>query len=74
MDEADILGDRIAIMTEGKIECTGSSLFLKDRYGVGYNLVIDKTTREDLPEVCSFITDRIPNAIKLQEVSSEISF
>ena len=29
MDEADILGDRIAIMTEGEVECTGSSLFLK---------------------------------------------
>jgi ATP-binding cassette subfamily A (ABC1) protein 3 len=40
MDEADILGDRIAIMAEGKVQCTGSSLFLKSRYGVGYNLVI----------------------------------
>lgn len=29
MDEADILGDRIAIMAEGKVQCTGSSLFLK---------------------------------------------
>jgi len=40
MDEADILGDRIAIMAEGKVQCTGSSLFLKNRYGVGYNLNI----------------------------------
>lgn len=29
MEEADILGDRIAIMTEGKAKCWGSSLFLK---------------------------------------------
>lgn len=42
MDEADILGDRIAIMAEGDVQCTGSSLFLKNRYGVGYNLVISK--------------------------------
>ena len=42
MDEADILGDRIAIMAEGKVVCTGSSLFLKNRFGVGYNLVISK--------------------------------
>lgn len=35
MDEADILGDRIAIMAEGDVQCTGSSLFLKNRYGVG---------------------------------------
>ena len=30
-DEADILGERIAIMTEGKLRCSGSSLFLKSR-------------------------------------------
>jgi ATP-binding cassette, subfamily A (ABC1), member 3 len=30
MDEADILGDRIAIMAEGKVVCLGSSLFLKN--------------------------------------------
>ena len=74
MDEADILGDRIAIMTEGQIECIGSSLFLKERYGVGYNLVVDKTTREDVPEIELFVRERIPSAIKLQEVSSEVSF
>ena len=30
-DEADLLGDRIAIMAEGKLKCSGSSLFLKSR-------------------------------------------
>jgi ATP-binding cassette subfamily A (ABC1) protein 3 len=49
MDEADILGDRIAIMAEGKVVCTGSSLFLKNRFGVGYNLVIAKKTRDPGP-------------------------
>jgi ABC-type multidrug transport system ATPase subunit len=46
MDEADILGDRIAIMAEGKVKCCGSSLFLKKRFGVGYNLVIAKKSRD----------------------------
>jgi ABC-type multidrug transport system ATPase subunit len=32
MDEADILGDRIAIMGDGKLRCVGSSLFLKREY------------------------------------------
>lgn len=49
MDEADILGDRIAIMAEGKVKCCGSSLFLKKRFGVGYNLVIAKMTRDNAP-------------------------
>jgi len=36
MDEADLLGDRIAIMADGELHCAGSSLFLKKRYGVCY--------------------------------------
>ena len=74
MDEADILGDRIAIMAEGKVQCTGSSLFLKNRYGVGYNLVISKKDRNPAPQVDNFINTRINGVKKMQEVSSEISY
>lgn len=42
MDEADLLGDRIAIMGDGKLRCVGSPLFLKTKYGVGYNMTIEK--------------------------------
>lgn len=34
MEEADLLGDRIAIMAEGEVQCCGSSLFLKKKYGM----------------------------------------
>lgn len=33
MDEADLLGDRIAIMAGGELQCCGSPLFLKNKYG-----------------------------------------
>lgn len=33
MDEADLLGDRIAIMADGAVKCCGTSLFLKNKYG-----------------------------------------
>lgn len=33
MEEADVLGDRIAIMANGDIQCCGSPLFLKKKYG-----------------------------------------
>ena len=36
MDEADVLGDRIAMMAQGKLKCTGSSAFLKRTFGTGY--------------------------------------
>ena len=29
MDEAEVLADRVAIMSKGKLVCCGSSLFLK---------------------------------------------
>jgi ATP-binding cassette subfamily A (ABC1) protein 3 len=38
MDEADILGDRIAIMHHGRLRCIGRPAFLKRRFGVGYRL------------------------------------
>uniref|UniRef100_A0A8D2H7N5 ABC transporter domain-containing protein n=1 Tax=Urocitellus parryii TaxID=9999 RepID=A0A8D2H7N5_UROPR len=34
MDEADALGDRIAIMATGSLQCCGSSIFLKHLYGL----------------------------------------
>lgn len=37
MEEADVLGDRIAIMNHGTIVCHGTTLFLKKAYGMqGY--------------------------------------
>lgn len=41
-DEADILGDRIAIISEGRLRCSGAPLFLKTRFGAGYELTISK--------------------------------
>ena len=50
LEEADILGDRIAIMSEGHVRCSGSSLFLKTRFGAGYILSISMTQAATLRE------------------------
>ena len=62
MDEADILGDRIAIMTEGNIKCCGSSLFLKNKYGVGYHMVMVKEPNCDVSMVKSVVRRHVPTA------------
>lgn len=49
MDEADLLGDRIAIISQGRLCCYGSSLFLKNMYGNGYYLTVVKTINQRLP-------------------------
>lgn len=41
MDEADLLGDRIAIMSKGRLRVMGSSMFLKSKFGLGYHLVLE---------------------------------
>jgi len=46
MDEADILGDRIAIISQGQLKCCGSSLFLKQKLGSGYYLTLVR--KEDI--------------------------
>ncbi|XP_030838891.1 uncharacterized protein LOC100890089 isoform X11 [Strongylocentrotus purpuratus] len=42
MDEADILGDRIAILDQGHLRCCGSPAFLKSRFSSGYRLSLAK--------------------------------
>lgn len=42
MEEADYLGDRVAIMANARIRCFGVSHFLKTVYGTGYTLAIVK--------------------------------
>jgi len=46
MDEADYLGDRIAIMSKGSLRCCGSPLYLKSKYGSGYSLVLTRMRGE----------------------------
>jgi len=57
LDEAEILGDRIGIMNEGKYICSGTSNFLKSKYPCGFNInfiINDKIlTREKRNEFVS---------------------
>lgn len=69
MEEADVLGDRIAIMDHGKVKCYGSSLFLKKAYGTGYNLTIVKEESCDESKIIKAINELIPGA----EVQSSLT-
>ena len=75
MDEADLLGDRIAIMGDGKLRCCGSSLFLKKRYGVGYNMTIEKNSAVgfDSSGVLKKIKQIVPDASIMTDVGTELT-
>lgn len=62
MDEADFLGDRIAIMGEGNISTVGSSGFLKEKFGVGYSLnIVTKEEAKNL-QIENFVVSKISQA------------
>ncbi|TRY81063.1 hypothetical protein TCAL_04547 [Tigriopus californicus] len=73
MEEADVLGDRIAIMAKGRVQCYGSSLFLKRAYGSGYRLTMTKGPDCDSSKVKNTIREHIPEAVTLSNVSGELA-
>lgn len=77
MDEADILGDRICIMANGQVKCCGSSMFLKERFGVGYVLTLVKNppgkgTPCDVMAVMNTIKSFVPEAAVATNVAAEL--
>ena len=75
MDEAEFLGDRIGIMSEGKlIEC-GSSSFLKMKHRVGYQLtIIKKNSQTSSEEIEELVKNKVESSEKISEISTEIKF
>lgn len=74
MDEADLLGDRIAILSGGRLQCYGSSFFLKKKYGAGYHLVMDKIRNCDVNNVTALLRKYIPSIKVETNVGSELSY
>ncbi|KAK9701079.1 hypothetical protein K7432_011893 [Basidiobolus ranarum] len=87
MEEADALGDRIAIMSKGKLQALGTSLFLKNRFGVGYHLNLAKkdinhqpSTNTQLhdefdePGLTEFIRSHLPLASVLDDSPHMITY
>jgi ATP-binding cassette subfamily A (ABC1) protein 3 len=67
MDEAELLSDRIAVMKDGKLQCCGSPMFLKTRFGLGYSITVvleppmsaaDEEAGEEASEENSFSKQR----------------
>ena len=75
MDEADVLGDRIGIMCKGQLQCLGSSLFLKGRFGVGYKITfVTEHRRQRTKNLDKFLHSYFSNVEKSSEVNDEVSY
>ncbi|KAM6900621.1 retinal-specific phospholipid-transporting ATPase ABCA4a [Xenentodon cancila] len=47
MDEADLLSDRVAIISQGRLYCCGSPIFLKNCFGAGFYLTLVRRMKHD---------------------------
>jgi len=74
MDEADVLGDRIGIMCKGKLQCIGSPLFLKNRFGVGYKLTFVKKQAKVHPGLVKHLQIYFKGVQMIGDMHEEISF
>lgn len=74
MDEADILGDRIAIMADGELKCCGSPLFLKNRFGTHYRLTCAQEEGGNPEQVTSILKKYIPDIQTHEEIGKRLSF
>ncbi|XP_073463276.1 ABC-type organic anion transporter ABCA8-like [Aquarana catesbeiana] len=74
MDEADILADRKAVLSNGRLKCVGSSFFLKRKWGIGYHLRIQVTPSCDTEAITSLIKQHVSSAKLSTENVEDLMF
>ena len=86
LEEAEILGDRVVIMSDGKLRCSGSTLFLKSQFGAGYMLTItrdvdtvnkdkgNKANKEAEGELLGIVQSHVPTAKLYSSIGAEMLF
>uniref|UniRef100_A0A3P9K128 ATP-binding cassette, sub-family A (ABC1), member 4b n=1 Tax=Oryzias latipes TaxID=8090 RepID=A0A3P9K128_ORYLA len=70
MDEADLLSDRIAIISKGQLYCCGSPLFLKNCFGVAPAVVL----LGDVESISSLIHHHVPEAKLIESIGQELTY
>ena len=62
-------------MANGQLQCCGSPLFLKKKYGAGYHLTISKSNKKaHVTEITNFIKEHIPNSKLETSAGSELTY
>ncbi|KAM3920831.1 ABC-type organic anion transporter ABCA8-like [Leptodactylus fuscus] len=74
MDEADILADRKAVISSGRLKCVGSSLFLKKKWGIGYHLRMLVSPSCDPEVIMSLVQQHICSAKISSKREQELTF
>merc|ERR1719235_2928800 len=74
LDEADLLSDHICMIANGRLQCTGSPLFLKRAFNASYVVTFEvDRTRAETSHILSVVAGHIPGATVADDVGQEIS-
>ena len=65
MDEADILGDRVGIMNQGRMTVLGSTLFLKRTFGEGYELTILRQPEATTLDIMLYLKQNLSDKVHI---------
>ncbi|KAK5583692.1 hypothetical protein RB653_005290 [Dictyostelium firmibasis] len=74
LSEVEILADKIVIMNEGVMACSGNSLQLKSKYGEGYSVNIVAKSPESISEVIEIVTRSIPGCKFMKQSALQLNF
>uniref|UniRef100_A0A8B9DPT7 ATP binding cassette subfamily A member 4 n=1 Tax=Anser cygnoides TaxID=8845 RepID=A0A8B9DPT7_ANSCY len=72
MDEADILGDRIAIISHGKLFCSGSPVFLKNCFGSGFYLTLVRKMKNT--RISSVVYNSLSSVMSIKTFTCQVAF
>lgn len=70
MDEAELLANRIAIIDKGRLKAAGNALYLKCKFGVGFNVHIMTSQPWD---VISILFEKIPIGLITEHTVNSIN-
>lgn len=70
MDEADLISDRIAVISKGNLRCIGSPMYLKNKYGQGFRVIVacPQNDQEAIKKTKKFFNDE-GSGIELSQIS-----
>uniref|UniRef100_A0A7N6FL20 P-type phospholipid transporter n=1 Tax=Anabas testudineus TaxID=64144 RepID=A0A7N6FL20_ANATE len=88
MDEADLLSDRVAIISQGRLYCCGSPIFLKNCFGAGFYLTLvrhvdyclsSKTTflqssPGNMENITALVHHHVPQARLIEAIGQELTY
>ena len=73
MEEADILGDEIAVMADGEFKAFGTSIALKNQHGAGYRISL-VIREKDVLVVKAFVQKHLPEGILEDDAAGSLLY